>query len=103
MLRTPRSLNVQAIVDPAGDAIRLSGVGRLSTCSTVNGPGAGACARPIAPATPAMIAADIRARATLRLRIVGELYAAVRPGNLPASAARHSGRSRSNVVRLPGS
>src|SRR6202022_4663097 len=29
MLRTPRSLNVQAIVDPTGDAVRLSGAGRL--------------------------------------------------------------------------
>src|SRR5262245_45809557 len=76
MLRTPRSLNVHAIVDPTGDAIKLSGVGRLRTCSTVNGDGAGVWALPIAPAAAATSAVEIRTKATLRLRIVGELYAA---------------------------
>ena len=85
MLRTPRSLNVHAIVDPAGDAIRLSGVGRLSTCATVNGDGAGVWATPIAPAAPAKIVDDVRTRATLGLRIVGELYAA--PSHWPGSPA----------------
>ena len=50
----------------AGDAIRLSGVGRLSTCSTVNGDGAGVWARPITPAAPAKIVDEVRTRATLR-------------------------------------
>src|SRR5215469_14120925 len=36
MLRTPRSLNIHAIVDPAGDAIRLSSEGNPRICSTVN-------------------------------------------------------------------
>src|SRR5438034_886815 len=35
MLRTPRSLSVQAIVDPVGDATRLSGCGMLRMSSTV--------------------------------------------------------------------
>jgi len=73
MLRTPRSLNVHAIVDPTGDALRLSGVGRLSTCATVNGDGAGVWARPIMPAAPAKMTVEVRTRATLGLRIVGEL------------------------------
>src|SRR5678810_547911 len=35
MLRTPRSLKVQAIVEPTGDEIRFSGDGNPRICSTV--------------------------------------------------------------------
>src|SRR5512138_750131 len=76
MLRTPRSLNVHAMVEPTGDAIRLSGVGRLRTCSTENGEGPGVCAMPPAPATPATVEHAIRAGTNRRRRIVGGLYAA---------------------------
>src|SRR6185369_14495767 len=90
MLRTPRSLNVHAIVDPTGDAIRLSGVGRLRTCSTVKGDGAVVCAVPdtrtLAP-TAATIEQAIRTQARRRRRIVGELYAAALPIFGPASRA----------------
>src|SRR5262245_44321073 len=41
MFRTPRSLNVQPIRDPTGEATRLSGVGRLRIWSTVKVGGAG--------------------------------------------------------------
>src|SRR5262245_33927274 len=44
MLRTPRSLNVQAMVDPTGEAIKFSGDGKPRICSTVNGRDAGCCA-----------------------------------------------------------
>src|SRR5207247_2924524 len=72
MLRTPRSLNVHATVEPDGEAIRLSGVGRLSTCSAVNGAGAGDCV-----ASRTLQAATIvspSAAPTRRLPIATRLY-----------------------------
>src|SRR5262245_59345096 len=44
MMRTARSMRVQAIVGPAGDAIRLAGDGKLRICPTVNGRDAVCCA-----------------------------------------------------------
>src|SRR5688572_3658645 len=44
MLRTPRSLKVHAMVAPDGEAMRFSGEGKPSTCSTVKGLPAGCCA-----------------------------------------------------------
>jgi hypothetical protein len=38
MFLTPRSLNVQAIVEPTGEETRFSGDGKPRTCSTVNAP-----------------------------------------------------------------
>ena len=56
---------IDVLVEPAGDAMRLSGVGRLSTCSTVNGEAV--CAR------TATTAENPSANAIARRPVTGEL------------------------------
>src|SRR5262245_22355435 len=71
MLREPRSLKVHAIVEPTGDATRLSGEGKLRICSTVY-------AREAVCGTPRAImnAANRQALGNLiwLLRTVGAVY-----------------------------
>src|SRR5437867_8210767 len=66
MFRTPSSLKVQARDGPAGDATRLSGVGRLRICSTVKAALEPRCApaRVLHPATDAARATNTASRRT---------------------------------------
>src|SRR6187455_2817123 len=65
MFRTPRSLKLQAIVDPTGDTARFSGDGKLRIWSTLNGLDV-VCGEP-----PAVIAA---ARSSMEMEAETEAF-----------------------------
>src|SRR5438093_9479692 len=95
MLRTPRSLNVHPMREPTGAATRLSGVGRLRICSTVNDArlpsSAARCGRGAAATNPP----TVNTRASRR-----------RDGGICTAASTHQGVSgtyeREHLVALLG-